>query len=428
MAHRPQRLRGRLALAAAVCVLALGGTGCHRARTTASTQQTYTVEPRPFDVTLALVGAIGPAAKSEVVAPFDGAIRSVAVHIGQAVCRGQPLFDMDAGELTGQLRDAQAAFLKSQGSAAETTDWEAGGEVARARRGLASAQAGLKSLDARLATTRALLDRGLVARDEYQGLVDQRLTAEMALQSAEDDLKAARDKGSPSARRIAQLDLENASAKLDVLQGEFAHAQVVAAADGVLIRTPAGKGEDAAALAPGTRLQRGQVAAEIARSGELAITVKLNEADVDKVRAGMAATVTGPGFPGIVLSGRVISVANEAGETQTEGSGAPGEVAFAATIGLDRLTPAQAAAVRMGMTANVALVTYHADGALTVPPQALQGGGPAATVLVAARRGAKAVTRTVSVGQIAPDGVEITSGLQPGEVVEWSTQTASPPP
>ena len=176
----------------------------------------------------------------------------------------------------------------------------------------------------------------------------------------------------------------------------------------------------------GVHLQRGQAAAEIARLGDLVVIVKLDESDADRIHEGLAATITGPGFPGLALTGRVASVASQALSADAPPGASPAGAQFPAKIALDHLTADQVRAVRLGMTANVTITVQHNDAAVVVPSQAVQGAGPSATVMVVNPRTGKVTPRSVSLGGVAADGVQVTAGLKPGDEVTW--ETGQPPP
>jgi hypothetical protein len=83
------------------------------------------------------------------------------------------------------------------------------------------------------------------------------------------------------------------------------------------------------------------------------------------------------------------------------------------------MTPDQARHIRIGMSANVVITTYQTTSSIVVPPQAVQGEGAAATVSLRDPRTGRALARSVTIGAVTPDGVEIRAGLRPGEQVIW---------
>lgn len=424
MAHRPKRLilsrRATIAFGlTAVVVVAGAGLWLLSAGGAAQAPalQRLAIAPRPFTVTLTVAGTVVPSERVDVVAPFDGVLRRLAFDYGRLVTAGAVLVEMDDFELVQRRREAASAYLKAGQANADLTNWSTGPDASRARRAVTTAELDLKDTDRKLAETRALLDRGLVARGEYESLVQQQRTQAMAAVSTREDLAAALKRGEGANRRIALMDLETAKARLADLDVQAAGAVVRAPVGGIIVRPPVDKvlgGED---LHAGLRVTRGQLLGSIAPAGGLAVAVRLDEADAVRVREGQAVTVTGPGFAGAAARGRIVSVAGEASAPDA-GAGGP---TFAAIARIERLTPAQTRAIRIGMSADLTITTYDVAKALVVPPEAVRGAAPTATVLVEDFRSGRTRPIAVTLGEVAADGVEILSGLAPGDVVVWSS-------
>jgi len=435
MAHLAERLRGalrrpsrgdRALLATAALGLAalwwMAPPG-DAAPAGPSAEQSLVVSRQPFVASIGFTGTIVPGDDIGITAPFDGTVKAVGFLYGDRVAPGQMLVELETSELEQSRNEAESAYLKAAQTAAEMRDWANGPEVSRARRAAATAAFDLRETERKLQETKALLDRGLVARSEYDGIVQQQRTQQMSAAAADEDLRAAFRRGEGANRRVAALELENARARLARLDAASDAAVVRAPDSGIIVRPPSEKTELAeSGIHVGGRLSKGQLIGSIARAGGLAVAFRLDEADVNRIRIGQPVSVTGPGFGGVALNGKIFSIAGEAG-TAVGGV----KASFAATVRLDPLTPEQAQQVRIGMSASIAVITYTNPHALVVPPQAVQGAAPAVTVTVRDRSGRKRAA-AVQIGQVAPDGVEILSGLKAGETVIWTVPVAEPVP
>jgi HlyD family secretion protein len=392
--------------------------------TQASATQSAVIQARPFASTLGVTGIVTPGDVVSVTAPFDGKVNQVGFDFGAPVSQGQMLVTLDTSELQQRRDEAEAEFLKASQAAADMANWSTGPEVSQARRSESSAQYDLAETARKIAETKALLDKGLVARDEYDGVVQQQRSQQTALVAARQELSEALKKGDAASRRVSSIELETAKARLDELQTESAGAVVRAPVAGVLVHPPGEKGDSAAqSLHVGMSLSKGQLIGAIAHSGGLAVTFQLSEADANRVRPGQRVQVTGPGFEGVDLTGTIASVAGEA----TPASGGEGTVTFAASARLDPLTPAEAATVRIGMSASVSIDLYSNPNALVAPPASIQGDAPDTYVMVKDKGGGPPRRVAVRIGRIAPDGVEVLSGLKPGDVVVWSGSASTDP-
>jgi multidrug efflux pump subunit AcrA (membrane-fusion protein) len=433
MAHHPERLRppagrrrrwGLIAGAAgAICAVLLGVAWIHSQvrRPAATSEQSIVVQRRPFSTSINVVGTVVAGQSVEVTAPFDGTIKALGFEYGAAVVAGQSLVVMDTFDVLQHRSDAETTYLKAAQSASEMSSWSSGPEVARARRGVTASDLELKDTERKALETKGLLERGLVARTEYDGLLQQERTQDMALTAAKEDLATALKRGEGPSRQEAAVDLASAKARLGDLSGQLAGATVSAPATGTIVRPPSDKAAaDAGAIHAGRRVTRGELIGSIAKAGTLAVAVRLSEADALRVRVGQPVLVTGPGFGDLTITGHIESVAGEA--TPAENGGG---ATFAARAVLDPPPAGRTSDIRIGMTANVAIITYSRPAALTVPPQAIQGGASSASVEVRDQRTGRVRAVLVEIGQSGPDAVEIRSGLKPGDVVVWSNAGAA---
>ncbi|QNA82614.1 HlyD family efflux transporter periplasmic adaptor subunit [Sphingomonas sp. So64.6b] len=419
------RIAAALALLCGVLAIWWWWPGAKTASATAMIEKSLVVKREPFNSTINVMGTIAPGNGLDITAPFDGTIKSIRFAYGDLVNQGQTLAELDLSGLEQSRNEAESAYLKAAQASNDMTSWTSGPEVSRARRAATSAMYELSDTENKMRETKALLDRGLVPRSEYDGMIQQQRSQKTSLVAAQEDLEIALRRGQGPNRRLAELDLKNAQLRLAKLVAQFDGAILRAPEDGIIVRPPVDAGSAGAAteaLHVGSRLSKGQLIGTIARAGGLGVTFRLDEADINRIRTGMPVMVTGPGFGELSLSGQISSVAGEAGKDSASGTG---KASFTATARLNALTPEQAARVKIGMTAMVIVIAYSNPNAIVVPPEAVQGAAPAATVNVRDPKTGKPAPRMVRLGLVSPTGAEILAGLKPGDEVMWSV---APPP
>ena len=188
-----------LLLAAVVVFMLMSHHGDKGAQ--ASVVRSTVIKAVPFASTLGVTGMITPGDVAGVIAPFDGKVNQVGFDFGAPVSQGQVLVTLDISEVQQRRDEAEAEFLKASQAAADMANWSSGPEVSQARRSEASAQYDAAETTRKIAETKVLLDKGLVARDEYDGLVQQQRSQQMALVAAHQELAEALKKGDPASRR-----------------------------------------------------------------------------------------------------------------------------------------------------------------------------------------------------------------------------------
>ncbi len=410
-----------LVLAVLVCLVVV--RGCVTGEGATGEEHSVVIQSRPFEATLGVAGIVVPGEMVGITAPFDGKVSRVTFDYGTPVVQGQALIVLDTSDIERRRNEAEADYLKASETASEMASWSTGLEVSQARRAAAAAEFDLNETRRKAAETRKLLDKGLVARDEYDGLVELQRNQQLARDAALQELAEALKKGDAANQRISAIELQDAKARLDELDAERARAVVRAPIGGVIVRPP-GEKNDAAlpTVHPGMNLATGQLIGEIASPNGLAVVFQLAEADANRVRPGQHVEVTGPGFQGLVLDGTVADVAGEA----TPAPGGEGSaVTFAASVRLHPLTAAQAAVVRIGMSATLSIDLYRNPDAVVAPPGAIQGTVPDTFVMVRDAGSGRTRRVPIRIGQVAPDGVEVLSGLKPGDVVVWTASASA---
>jgi len=375
------------------------------------------VQPQLLENRLGLVGRIEPAARLQVTAPFEGNIKELAVAEGDRVAKGQTLLTLDTGQLDIQRREAWGELLKSQRNLEKMRDWENSDEVIRARRAVTNVEMGIKNTKSKLADTRLLFKRGIVARMEVDALEEQLETQELELASSQGELQTAMEKGQGESLQIAEMEFMNVKERFEALQALHAQRELYAPFDGTVLRPPqtstTESSDSGAPLQAGQRVRQGMPLLVLASMERLNATARVEEADLHQLSENMPVEITGEGFEGIALNGRIVKIGSQAKTADESGSGS---ASYDVTISIDPLTPEQQKHVRLGMSARLSVVTYRADGGFVLPSEAVQIGEDGQPFVVHRRSmNDKPKRVAVKTGRAASQGVEV-FGVEPGYV------------
>lgn len=158
----------------------------------------------------------------------------------------------------------------------------------------------------------------------------------------------------------------------------------------------------------GEFVDRGDPVADLVNVDKIKINVNVPELDVRYLRVGQKAMVTVDAFPGRRLTGKIDFVAYKAD---------PATKTFRVRV-LIRNTDRE---IRPGMIARVAFLRRIIPDALVVPLFALVDKGGERIIFV--EKDGIAYARTVSIGVIEGDRIQITEGLEVGDHVIVNGQT-----
>lgn len=379
----------------------------------ADAQRFVTVQPTRIASSITVATEIKPRREVAVTSPIRGTVGAVHVQHGETVAAGQPLVDLDVTEETIKRRTAQVAWLKAKTQVEEFADWESGIDASKAKRAVTKARIALEAARTRLAQTRFLVEQGLVPAARKDAQERELSTRRLDLEAAEENRDAVLARGRKS-HEVAGLELANALAELEKIDGILRSSSVVAPVAGVVLhRPPSATGERGLLPSAGTAVDQGQHLLTIGDMRGITATGRVDEVDVRRIRPGQGVRVAGPAFPGIALDGRIVHVSSQASRSAF-GQGLPG---FEVSAVVEVLNEAQRAAVRLGMSANMEIVIYENDEALAVPVHAvdLSAGSPRVRVADAASGAVRVVA--VKTGMTSMDSVEVLEGVAPGDRV-----------
>ena len=377
---------------------------------------TVTVAPRRLVSTVSFVGRLAPRREVPVTSQVSGKVARVLFEYGDRVAKGQALVGLDTAETRRRYLEARAAYLEARDKLHELENWENGREIARLRQSLTLAGMELESRKAKVAETALLLERGVIPASEHRAARQQYQAQLLRHEAAQRDLEAAFAKAGADALRIARLRLENAETRMRGLEKTLAGTVVRAPISGVVLQPGGnrgrGSGGDGAPLAAGRQVGEGGYLLSIADLGGVSVVGGIDEVDVAKVKPDQRVRITGDAFPDLVFEGRIARVSPQS--RAKAGARVP---MFDVTAAVDDLTDEDLAQLRLGMSANVTVVTRDEPAALLVPVAAVRGGAGHYRVRVKDKDGGVPRDVPVEVGETTVHEVEILAGLKAGDEV-----------
>ena len=380
-----------------------------------SEELTVTVAPRRLVSTVSFVGRLAPRREVSVTSRAAGKVAQLFFEYGDRVEAGQPLVELDTTETDRRYFEAQTRYLDARDKLRELENWENSQEIARVRQSLTLAGMELEARKAKLAETALLLDQGVIPASEHRSAEQQYQGQRLRYAAAQRDMQAAQEKADADAVRIARLRLENAETRMRGLEKTLVDAVVRAPISGVVLQ-PGGKkrsgDDDGAPLAAGRLVSEGGYLLSIADLGGLTVAGGIDEVDVVKVKPGQRVRIGGDAFPDLVFEGRIARVS-----PQSRSKANARVPMFDVTAAIDRLSDEHLAQLRLGMSANVTVVTRDEPKALLVPLAAVQGGQGNYRIRLKGKDGGPPRTVRVEVGETTLYEVEIVGGLKAGDEV-----------
>ena len=406
---------------------------------------------------LATVSATGHLEPQQELNLFFGTaspqpVVALDVVVGQPVRAGQVLARLDDRALALAVREAEQALaaaelrlalLQAPARPEDVAVAEAGVAVARnqvyaasqgqsteaveiARLNLVLAQ---NALNATYDQMDRLVDQGRWAeKDALQATADRQVeeariadlryhqaqndpaygpiaSAQAAVEQAEAALQRLLRGPSEEDVRIAELEISQAQAALEIAQYNLSGTQLIAPFDGVVAAVNLQVGEAASSALP---------AIVLADTAQFYLEVSVDEVDVARVQAAQAVTVTLDALPNVALQAAVDRIAPSATVNA-------GVVSYAVRL---RLDPAEAP-LRGGMTATAAIVVDEARDVVVVPNWAVRRDRDTGETFASVLRAGQVEEVPVTLGLRDEAVSEVVSGLAEGDVVAVQTSRES---
>jgi HlyD family secretion protein len=407
--------KGRIiaAVVALVVIAAIVAGVFISAQASVPTVSTATVSKETLSVLVTASGKMEAGQKADVFPPTAGTLASVAATEGQQVKAGQVIATMDTGPLEFAVDQARAGVKSAQSSldlAGKSVptheDWDA------ANAGIAAASAGYNAakgaydgffnayvLAGRPASMEATLTSLNIAQKQ----------AFAGLESAESGKSKLSIAGKVGAQRAAaSAGITQANTGLQLAEDNLSKANLVAPVDGVVLfnatGTPGSDGSLPKAMA-GTAVSPVSAPFTVVQLGSLNFDAQVDEADVDKVKTGMKATVRLDAFPSQSFDTVVSTIKPAAIQTTTGG------VAFPVLLNLS----STGKNLLIGMSGSADIQVSAVADSITVPIEALTDeNGKSYVFVVAAGKLKKTEVKT---GALTDTRAEIVSGVSVGDVV-----------
>ncbi len=325
---------------------------------------TAVVGTRDINFAITAAGEIGPVDTVSVRPEVGGLIARLTLDIGDKVQKGEILFALNDYDLQTE-KSSRKTEIEGAKLAVETQ--------------------------------RIQTEKMKVNFDRVNELFGQKLVAREAFDNARLDYALAKN-----SHDIALNRLETARTSLQTVEDKLVKTIIRAPFDCTILTRPVSVGQ---AVSGSSGFNSGTEVFTIANLTDMIITAHLNQSDVTRLKVGQSVTVEVEAVPGLKIVGRVDRIAPQA----TFKNGVKG---FATRILLNNAE----GAVRPGMTANLSIPLISVGNVLAIPLGAVFSDQGESFVYVKKAEG-EFVRRPVQVGVADFDFVEITKGLQAGEVV-----------
>jgi len=348
------------------------------------------------------VGTVYPHRQSEVGSAVDGRLVRLPIEDGDRVTKGQPLAELLRGLLEIERAGAVAELERRQQELAELEAGSREEEIEQARAEVAGLEARETYARSKLSRLERLFERGTATTDELQD-------GQTALRQITAELRASRAalalvEAGPRKEQIAQAAAAVAvqAAEVDRIDDQLAKHTIRAPFDGWVVERYTEEGQ---------WVTRSGLIARIAELDRVEVEVQLPEIYVGSLRAGMEVRLEFDAAPAEAWVGRVERVVPQADLRSRS---------FPVQVILENRVVEGQPVLRGGMLARAWLPVGRRGEVTVVPKDALVLGGRQPLVYRVEPAGDRSGTVRpvpVTLGATVAGSVEVSGGLEPGDLV-----------
>jgi HlyD family secretion protein len=321
-------------------------------------------------------GYVQPATDFNIHATQTARVAQVVAQIGQPVKQGDTLVVLENLDLSLQISDTRSQIA------------QAGNTALGARAAVERLNLELKDATENLNRIRELFKGGAVSQTVYDKAVLLEETCRQSLNEQKSILDSALARESGLRQTLGQLEAK---------EGQLV---VKSPADGMVLNLPVKQEE---MVSPGALL------AVLAATGQLEVKAGILSDDLGEVRVGQKVSITAPVLGQKKLAGEVKKIYPMAEEKQS----ALGVIQRRVPV---IITLPDADVLKPGYEVRVAIETLTRKDVLVLPREAVRTTGEGRKEVMVVAQG-QVQHRVVQTGLSDQENIEITGGLEPGEIV-----------
>ena len=401
------RYRTRSALAVVAALSAIAAAGCGPSRQAAPQPVKHVNVAAATRSTIAISleypARIRPRQEIIVSPKIAGRVASVHADVSQRVRKGDVLFTLESSDNETELRQAQAAVESAKANLTRTSDSSLSSQVIQAQAAVKQAQ--VQCADARdiYERTQKLFTDGAVSRQQLDSTKAKLDSAEIALDTATQNLSLIQDKGGPQSTGLASTQVDQAQATAELAASQLRNTVVTSPLTGLVAARNVDPGELVASGAP---------AFVVIDVSSVTAETSVEESMVEKIHKGQAVPITVDAAGGQSIQG-IVDTISPAADPRTQGY----------LVKLKITNPG--AAFRPGMFARVSFPVENRQNVVVVPNSAVMTEtGVDYVYAVVPGDGESVVKKTAVRTGISDDSVtEIAGGIEKGTLVVTEGQS-----
>jgi HlyD family secretion protein len=351
---------------------------------------------RELRVVVSTNGIIEPVDRLDVNSPIDAFVTDLRHTEGAEVSAGQPLMRLESPQLLISLAEARAALLAARREAQRVAAGPSKEELAAVESAIAEATLQLSQQREDLRREEALLPKDATTREAVENLRKQVSLLALRIEGLKEKRQGLLNRYSDNEKQLEQERVNELTRQVELLDQQVRLGSMVVPRSGLLYSLY---------VRSGSYVSKGQLLAQIYQPGKVRLRAYVDEPDLGRVEKGQRVLIEWDGLPDQRWQAAVDKPAEQA---VALGNRSVGYVICEIEGEPKALIP--------NINVKVQLVTASKKAALVVPRTAVFNADGKPAVLLSSD-GIHTTLKSVILGLITPDEVEIVQGIEEGSQV-----------
>lgn len=335
-------------------------------------------------------GRTASSSDTSITAEMAGKVSKVNVSVGDYVQKGDVLLTIDGSDLNKSIEQARVALETAQTSYSNATGASVTSQLNQLENAVKNAQLNYDESKRNYDIYVQLYEAESITEDQFKKIELTLTQAEMALNTAQESYELTKNEVIPQSQALAQKSVDQAQLAYDTAVSNLGKLSIVAPTSGTITTANFKAGEMIAQTAP---------AFVISNLNTLEVNLQVTETDVKKFKVGDKVTAK--------LDGESVEA------TVTDILAVPNAQTGLYTV---KITINNAENKFLaGMAVEIELTTEKSESTLIIPKKALLEEEDATYVYLCVDN--KAVKTPVETGLETSSTIEITSGINEGQVL-----------
>lgn len=258
--------------------------------------QFLTIEESPLISAIQLQGHVMPLNTIDVAAPTNAKISQVYVQLGQKIKKNQKILELKSDQLEIDIRNATEMLIRAEMDYNKKTSWQESDDVFQAKQSHIKNKLSFKRSEEIFKQNQLLYKQGIISLNELQQSEISYKDAKSNLELSDRHLKRTIDQGDATQIKLLKLALENAQAKLDILNSIKQQLDITSPIDGVILRA---KEQDKTNknnrfISTGQSVSTGENLLTIGNLNGFAVNINANEQIVQNIKLNQEVSIQLP--------------------------------------------------------------------------------------------------------------------------------------